>query len=617
MCGVIGQLGTVSSEPDGWLRSALTSLQHRGPDDWGTWSDPERDVWLGHRRLSILDLSVGGHQPMVSVGGRIVLTFNGEIYNHRAVAAELAAKGVTQRSNSDTEVLANAIEHWGVEAALRRSTGMFAFGAWDRTSQRLHLARDRVGEKPLFVQRSASGLRFASELKALLADGRHRPSVDRRSLASFLRFGYVPTPTSIFHGVEKVEPATFHTYAFDRGTLRDLGSTRYWTAPAFEQGVAGDLDELESRISDAVRLQLQADVPVGTFLSGGIDSSLIVALAATHTERLRTFTVGFEEAGFDESAHAEAVARHLGTAHTTVQLGGDDALAIIPRLPQIYDEPVADPTVLPTRLMVGVARRDVTVALTGDGGDELFAGYARYDRLRHAAPLRHVPKSVGVAIAATVHPFASNPRFRTVERTGLAIGLGGAAGLYEGIMSLVDRPSRLVGPVEERLTAIAKVNGRGDTLVHSAMDADLLTYLPDEMLVKVDRASMDVSLEVRSPLLDPSVIAWSRAHPVLLSRGDRPKAPLRALLHRHVPAHLVDRPKTGFSVPIGAWLRGELGEWAGDLLAPSMVRQFGLLRPEPIAELWSSHRSGAVDASLQLWPVLMFQAWCEEWLAPS
>lgn len=614
MCGLVGQLGQVSLDPAAWLASAVEALRHRGPDDGGTWSDPGQQIWLGHRRLSVIDLSDAAHQPLTSAGGRIVVAFNGEIYNHGSIAAELRDAGVPFKSSSDTEVVANAIEHWGMMAATERFIGMFALAVWDRTTATLHLARDRIGEKPLYVQHLPSGLRFASELKALSAGGAPVPPVNDEALSTYLRLGYIPAPASIFEGVTKVPPGEVATFAVRDRKVVEVGNRCYWSVPPFADGGPGSIDDLEERLRSSVALQLHADVPVGAFLSGGIDSSLVVALASEMTDSLKTFTIGFEDARFDESTFASLVSQHLGTDHTMMRVTARDALDIVPRLPDIYDEPFADHSAIPTRLLAGLAREQVTVALTGDGGDELFCGYDRYRWLERTSRLGHLPAWSGALLRSVAQPASDwSPKVRKLERLGCAVELVGAGGIYKGMVSNIARPVDLVGHRKELHTAIDDVHGYGHEVMRSAMGADLRTYLPDDILVKVDRASMDVSLEVRVPMLDPNVVAWSRDHPVPTRGGTTPKWPLREILLRRVPSEFIDRPKMGFGVPVGSWLRGPLRAWADFLLDPQVITQDGLLNPKPIRDMWSAHQRGRVDLSFPLWTVLMFQAWRQRW----
>ncbi|MCB0971015.1 MAG: asparagine synthase (glutamine-hydrolyzing) [Acidimicrobiales bacterium] len=617
MCGIVGRWRFGGAPDDGWLDVATDRLAHRGPDDRGTWRDGEVGVELGHRRLSIIDLTPGGHQPMTSASGRYVLVFNGEVYDHRDLRHELEGAGVRFRGTSDTEVLLEGIDRWGLRRTLERIDAMFALALWDRREGRLALARDRLGEKPLFVAASAKEVRFASEMKAWWVGSVRPPAVDRAALAAFLRYGYVPQPHAIFEGVTKLAPGTIRW--FDGASVRDES---YWSLPPLEHGPVGEAEqrELVELLAGSVARRVVADVPVGAFLSGGIDSSLIVALMARASPAVRTFTIGFDDAAFDESAHARRIASHLGTDHTELRVTGADALDVVPTLYEVFDEPFADRSAIPTALVARLTRDHVTVALSGDGGDELFGGYDRYRRLRRAALAALAPRWMGhglEAIASAAAARGASPgRARTVERLGAGIAAGGGAGLYRSLVSLWERPSDLVGPGEVRPEPV--VTGRWpvgrDDLVRTAMAADLRGYLPDDILAKVDRTSMAVGLEVRVPLLDHRVVAWSR-------RYARPgtgmsavsKAPLREALAAHVPPALWDRPKQGFGAPVGTWLRGPLRPWSEDLLSVTALEASGLA-PTPIRRRWAEHLTGRMDHTFPLWAVLSYQAWRERWL---
>jgi len=617
MCGLVGQFRRGGIVAAGWIEAATDRLTHRGPDDRGTWTDPEAGIELGHRRLSIVDLSPLGHQPMASPGGRFVLAFNGEIYNHQDLRHELEQAGHRFRGSSDTEVLLAGIERWGLRRALDRANGMFALAVWDREARRLGLARDRIGEKPLFVQEGPGFVRFASELKALWVDGVRPPAVDPGALALYLRFGFVPAPSSIYEGITKVRPGCIRWFGPEPGTTTE---EPYWVLPGLGHGpvTEHDTDELRALVEDSVARRMVADVPVGAFLSGGIDSSLVVALMTKRASSVRSFTIGFGDRRFDESGHARAIAQHLGTDHTELQVTGDDALGVLPSLPSMFDEPFADQSAIPTSLVAALTRQHVTVALSGDGGDELFGGYTRYRRLQLGAPLAALPPAAGRLLAGTARAVGGRhglaARARTVERIGLGISEGGTKGLYRSLLSLWERPSDLVDAIEPvtALTGPGRWPLRRD-LVRTAMGADLLTYLPDDILVKVDRTSMAVALEARVPLLDHRIIEWSRrfARPSVASESQM-KAPLRALLDEHVPRELWDRPKKGFGAPVGDWLRGPLRDWAEDLLAPSALEAAGLAAA-PVRQRWASHLSGQVDQSFPLWTVLSYQAWRGHW----
>jgi asparagine synthase (glutamine-hydrolysing) len=645
MCGFAGVWDRPAGPTDGnrltVVRRMTESIRHRGPDDTGAWEDAAAGYAVGFRRLSILDLSPQGHQPMASASGRYVLAFNGEIYNFAAVKAELAAAGAggPYRGHSDTEVMLRAFEQWGVTDAVRRFAGMFAFALWDRVEQTLHLGRDRFGEKPLYYARFGDTFLFGSELKALRVHPAFRPDIDRDALAAFMRFGYIPAPQSIYRGVYKLPPGTLLAVTDDGRTGKPVP---YWSiSEVLAEGQAAPLggtaadavEQLDALLRQTVRDQMVADVPLGAFLSGGVDSSTVVALMQASSPRpVRTFTIGFAEAEYNEADHARAVAAHLGTDHTELYVAPAEARAIIPRLPAVYDEPFADSSQIPTFLVSQLAARHVTVSLSGDGGDELFAGYRWYQRsaqlwnrlrwaparARRAAaatlariPARHWDRAFGGVRPLVpgrlrrnlsgdkVHKFAEFlGQARCVEgvHDGLTDSRWGRSGVVLGA-----GPAAADGPPAEL----------GDP-IHRLMLRDLVRYLPDNILAKVDRASMAVGLESRAPLLDHRVAEFAARVPLGLKvRDGRGKWILRQVLHRYVPPALVDRPKMGFEVPIGRWLRGPLKEWAADALAESRLRRDGYLDPRPVADKLADHLSGRGDWHRHLWRALMFQTWLE------
>jgi asparagine synthase (glutamine-hydrolysing) len=646
MCGLAGFLSTRALSADevgGDLPRMSTSLQHRGPDDEGFWHDAQAGIALSHRRLSIIDLSALGHQPMRSAGQRYVIVYNGEIYNYRELRAELVARGYGFRGGSDTEVLLAAIESWGVEGALERAMGMFAFALWDSKDRVLHLARDRFGEKPLYYGVCGDTLLFGSELKALRQHRAWPDEIDRDSLALLMQHDFIPAPYSIFKNIRKVQPGRIVTAKVSGGRFT-LDERRYWRPEVlFEQGALESpqltaeqsLELIDQALSNAIERQMLADVPVGAFLSGGTDSSLIVSYMRRATsQRVKTFSIGFTEAEYNEAPFARAVAEHLGTEHTEYTVTPRDCLNMIPKLPQIYDEPFADQAQIPTYLLCQLARGSVTVALSGDGGDELFGGYRRY------------------AIAMS--------KWQTMKRLPAAVRAGGSA-LVErlplGALQLAARPAALLWPragqegIAERLhhhssrwkaatlrdfyrTGLRRWHSprqpvlgardlpdRNDALrpryvddLKQMMHFDTCEYLPEDVLVKVDRAAMAVSLETRVPMLDVEVAraAWRIPSSVLLKDG-RGKWVLRELLQRHIPQSLVDRPKKGFAVPIAQWLRGELRPWAHELIDTYRLRQEGYLDAPMIQRRWRQHLSGQTNWTSQLWNALTFQAWLEDW----
>ncbi|HEX5580248.1 MAG TPA: asparagine synthase (glutamine-hydrolyzing) [Gemmatimonadaceae bacterium] len=640
MCGLTGFWSRSGApESPGTIATRMSdALVHRGPDDMGIWCDEAAGLALAHRRLSILDLSPSGHQPMRSASGRWVIVFNGEIYNFLALRSELEAMGVAFRGRSDTEVLLAAVERWGVHEAVRRASGMFAFVLWDARDRTLHLGRDRAGEKPLYYGAHGATLLFGSELEALRRHPHWRGEVDRSVLALYLRHNYVPAPYSIFTGIRKVMPGTIVTVSEGRGETFAFEERAYWSARTVAlEGTrdplpGGDVehtDALEERLRTVIGEQMIADVPLGAFLSGGVDSSVVVALMqAQSARRVRTFTIGFHETGFDEATHARAVADHLGTEHTELYVTPAEAREVIPLLPRIYDEPFADSSQIPTYLVARLARSRVTVSLSGDGGDELFAGYTHYRNVERTwARTTRLPRAarqlLGAGLGASagvVHDVVAGVGLaRRVPQVGHR--LGRLAGLYrtttvEGMhrqlvshwsdptAGLVDarEPDRLEGPFAST-TPLASP-------LEQVMLLDFLTYVPDDVLVKVDRAAMAVSLETRAPMLDHRVVELAWRMPMSSKvRDGRGKHVLREVLYRHVPRTLVDRPKKGFGVPVGEWLRGPLRDWADDLLDPSALRAQGLLDARFVSRRWAEHRSGVQNWTSQLWPVLMFQAW--------
>jgi asparagine synthase (glutamine-hydrolysing) len=649
MCGIVGAYGLGPSSDDllrAELRRMADAIVHRGPDDQGVWTDAAAGIGLGHRRLSIIDLSPLGRQPMSSRSGRYTITFNGEIYNYRDLRAELSARGHAFRGSSDTEVLLAAIEQWGLREALIRSTGMFALGVWDRERRTLSLARDRFGEKPLYYGVFGRTVLFGSELKALREHAAWQAEVDRNALTLLLRHGFIPAPYSVFRQVQKVRPGHILCVmaAEDRFSTTEecYWSTQQQVEAGSRNPFAGApqeaVDETERLLSESIRRQMVADVPVGAFLSGGIDSSLVVALMQRASVRpVRTFTIGFGERDFDEAPYARAVAAHLGTDHTELRVTPADAIRLIPELPRLYDEPFADASQIPTYFVSALARRSVTVSLSGDAGDELFGGYAHYlTASRRWQRLRAIPRPVR-GLAASL--LGAAPEWSLRALTGLAqlsrgwrgrVDFGdrlrersrelaaGSAGQYFAEMnSYFHRPCEFV-PGSSEPPTVATSSDRWPTHVDPLrlmMYQDTCQYMADGILVKVDRASMAVSLESRIPLLDPAVAQFAWRIPCSQHFADgRGKWILRQILERHVPKALIDRPKTGFSVPIGAWLRSDLRDWAESLLDPARIAAEGFFDPMRVNRVWQQHLgSPATDWSLHLWTLLMFQAWLAYW----
>lgn len=641
MCGLTGFFGSSAlghrDVVNGVLTRMAQAIESRGPDAFGAWVDPEAGIALAHRRLAIVDLTPAGAQPMVAAGGRYVLAFNGEIYNHLKLRAEL--NGVAWRGHSDTETLLAGFEAWGVVATLQRAIGMFAFALWDREQRVLTLGRDRLGEKPLYYGWQGQGAQavflFGSEVSALRRHSAFAAPINRDALALYMRHNCVGGERSIYQGIYKLLPGHLLTLAAGQTEPRVWA---WWSAAEVAQrGVAQPfagspaqaVDELEALLLSAVGQQMVADVPLGAFLSGGVDSSTVVALMQAQTSRpVKTFSIGFHEVGYNEAEHAKAVAQHLGTEHTELYVSSQQALDVIPKLPTLYAEPFADSSQIPTYLVSQLARQHVTVSLSGDAGDELFCGYNRYQMTaRLWGKLQRVPKPLrhAAAVAITAVPpsrWDSLGRIFPVARLGdklhkgaVLLGHTTVAELYRGMVSHWPDPDALVLGAHEPATVLtgAQPALKGLSEVERMMALDMLSYLPDDILAKVDRAAMGVSLETRVPFLDHRVVefAWSLPMDYKL-RGGVTKWPLREVLYRHVPRALIERPKMGFGVPIDHWLRGPLRDWAENLLSESRLRQEGFLNPVPIRQKWAEHLSGQRNWQYQLWDVLMFQAWLEE-----
>jgi len=667
MCGITGMLFPVGRVPaagkqqtgpcsgtaehiESDLNRMTDALVHRGPDARGTWSDSGAGIFLGQRRLAIIDLSEEGRQPMFSPSGRFVIVYNGEIYNFPELRKDLEKEGLPFRGHSDTEVLLGAIETWGLKRSLERSVGMFAFALWDRQERELTLVRDRLGIKPLYYGIHGGGLIFGSELKALKSASFFRPEMDESVLPLYLRYNYIPQPYTIWKNTWKLEPGTFIRIkaALWKGTDLDEGSPgisreRYWSArdvalagseKPLELGPEEAVDLLEDQLRIAVGDRMVADVPLGAFLSGGVDSSTVVALMQEQSERpVKTFSIGFSEAQFNEARYAAKVAGHIGTEHTELYVSPSEAREVIPLLPEMYDEPYSDYSNIPTYLVSRLARKKVTVSLSGDGGDELFGGYNRHiliNRLwRH---IEGIPGAIRRAGAAAIHALPPEGWDRLAGTVGRilpdslslvdpgyklhklaeVLGARNPVELYHGLISEWKKPMRpLVSTAEAETSLLTDpVWRRMDDLAQAIMYLDLVTYLPGDILAKVDRASMAVSLESRVPVLDHRVVelAWKLPGEYKIRRGTG-KWILREVLYRRVPRELIERPKQGFTVPVGIWLRGPLKEWAEDLLDPRTLAGGGVFKPRVIRQLWKEHLSGRRNHDGKLWPVLMYEAW--------
>jgi len=657
MCGIAGIFSRQRVDETAIAR-LIAPISHRGPDDDGIWIDADAGIGLGHRRLAIVDLSPAGHQPMHSADGRFVLSFNGEIYNYQELKRDLEARGKAPawRGHSDTEVFLHAIVTWGLEETLRRSAGMFAFALWDRRDRMLSLVRDRFGEKPLYYGWAGRDFVFGSELKALKAHPGFDNAIDRRALSLFASRSYVPAPLSIYERVFKLLPGCVLTVDLESAACPldeppEVGSNRnglrlmrYWSyrdvvrsgldQPIRDEGAA--LEQLENVLATAIRGQSLADVPVGAFLSGGIDSSTVCALYQKYSETpVRTFTIGFEDAGYNEAEDAKRVAEHLGTIHQEHYLTVREARDVIPLLPSMYDEPFADPSQIPTHLVSRFAREQVTVALTGDGGDELFAGYNRHfaapelwEALRRiprplraatALPLGRIPSQFWAGLGRVV-PGRHPPHLGSKMQK--AFWLAGSAESFDDIYrGFLDEWSWEGSPVlggESAALGFDLDVGEGASDAVRTMYCDAVSYLPDDILAKVDRASMAVSLETRVPFLDHRVAEVAARIPIGMKvRDGRGKHLLRKLLYDIVPRELVDRPKAGFALPVGEWIKGPLRAWADDLLDQDLIRSQGWFDPSKIESRWRSHLSGKRDSSAAIWGLLMFQSWLQEHDRPA
>jgi len=647
MCGIAGQLVRSTNNIDLAKSTAgmIEKLTHRGPDDTGIWKDESLGICLAHRRLSILDLSPQGSQPMCSNDGRFIVAFNGEIYNHNQLRKELEGTNspdstIQWKGHSDTEVMLAAISRWGIYDATKRFTGMFSFSLWDRSEKKLYLVRDRIGEKPLYYGWIGKTLLFASELKALRAHPDWQSEIDRNALALYMQFNYLPAPYTIYKGIRKLEQGCIAKIS-GNGSVDNIELQRYWSLqdvvsqPRQDISDTSAIDQVESILTASVKRQMVADVPLGAFLSGGVDSSLIVALMQSQsTDPVRTFTIGFHETSFNEADHAVAVANHLGTEHTEFYVSPQDAINIIPLLPTLYDEPFADSSQIPTYLLSKLTRDHVTVSLSGDGGDELFGGYNRYSWGRNIwNRIKYFPLPLRQVFAALLYkpsPSSWDKLFSIFElllpnrfhyssagdklhKLAKLIGATSANDVFFELISLWKGTDIVLGSKTVQTLATDPSHWPSNLdFSEFMMYQDTQVYLPDDILVKVDRASMGVGLESRAPFLDHQLIELAWSLPLNMKiRNTQSKWLLRKILYKYVPRDLIERPKMGFGVPIGDWLRGPLRDWAEELLDESRIRSAGYLEAAPIRKKWNEHLSGKRNWQHHLWGVLMFQAWLD------
>ena len=646
MCGFAGFISTGAVD-SGVLTRMADTIAHRGPDDSGIWVDD--NIGLAHRRLSIVDVSAAGHQPMVSKSGRFVIAYNGEVYNHLSLRKQLLAENSQQlaswRGGSDTETLLACIDIWGVEVTLKRCEGMFAFALWDREERCLFLGRDRLGEKPLYFGWQNGFLLFGSELKALESHPAFDGDIDRDALTLLLRHSYIPAPYSIYTGIGKLLPGTYIKFVIDSSQFaarKTPEAVSYWSLhDVAEKGQSvlfnGDdkaaITTLDNLLKGSVRKQMVADVPLGAFLSGGVDSSIIVALMQAQSERpIQTFTIGFNEENYNEAENAKLVAQHLGTDHTELYVSPKDALEVIPRLPNLYDEPFSDSSQIPTFLISQMTQKHVTVALSGDAGDELFGGYNRHfwvNRIWNKIGFLPVPIRRIIANALT----AFSPRVwdsllgggilpsvcvaqsgDKVHKLAEILSARAQEEIYRGLVSHWKQPTDIVIGSTEPRTILTESESWPELpdIEHSMMYLDTMSYLPNDILVKVDRAAMGASLETRVPFLDRNVVEFAWQLPLSLKiRNGQGKWILRQVLYKYVPKELIERPKMGFGVPIGDWLRGPLREWAENLLDESRLREEGYFHPAQVREKWEEHLTCQRNWQYHLWSILMFQAWLE------
>ncbi len=632
MCGFVGFISNSMTDinHDAVLNKMLSKIVHRGPDDYGIWVDGE--VALGHRRLSIQDTSVLGHQPMHSHSNRFVIIFNGEVYNFIELKEELILLGFSFKSDSDTEVLLACVEVWGVEASLKRFSGMFAFALWDKKEKKLYLARDRMGEKPLYYADLPTGVIFGSQLNSLVEHPYFKKELNRDAIGLYLRHGYIPAPLSIYKNTAKLMPGELITFEVRANEISNEDAVAYWsfkdTVKKQSSGILLNdtkiaLSELDKLISKSVMQQSKADVPLGAFLSGGIDSSLITAYMQSQSSKpINTFTIGFKDPKYNEAKFAKEIAKHLGTNHTEYYIDQSDLLSVVPKLPRIFDEPFADSSQLPTYVVGALAKQKVTVALSGDGGDELFCGYGRYERThKRWTKIEKIPLPIRNLIGKAASHIGPNTNIKDFTILGKSahelirgldyVGCTNFNSFYKRSMSTLSNVELIVKGASPCITAYDSLQDRN--ILEHMMCSDTLQYLPDDILVKVDRAFMASSLEGRIPLLDHNIVEFAKSVPVDVHRFDgHGKYLLRELLYKKVPKKLIDRPKMGFAIPLDDWLRDSLEEWANNLLCPVRLERDDIFDVNFVTQLWRQHKAGVNNWGTLLWSILMFNAWLDE-----
>ena len=650
MCGIAGFI-TQSNSDSKRINDIVTkmsdTLRHRGPDDKGIWVNGEHGIALGHRRLSIIDTSVAGHQPMLSHCGRYVIILNGEIYNFKTLRHELESKGFKFKGHSDTEIMLAAISSYGVDSAIKKFNGMFAFALWDRKKHILSLARDRTGQKPMYYGFSNNTFLFASELKAMRVYPGFKNSINRDALALYMRFNCIPAPHSIYENIYKLPPSSILKFNYADLASKKYSVDKYWSLSNIaSNGIEHILDQpsdqlqdtVEQALSKSVNMRMESDVPLGVFLSGGIDSSLITALMQKNSSTpIKTFTIGFKDQAYNEAEHAKLIAKHLGTDHTEFCVTPEEAISIVPRLADIYDEPFADSSQIPTFLVSQLTRDKVTVSLSGDGGDEVFSGYNRHYWVKNIwskigwlnpgirgviakALLLGSPRSWENIFSKFDNSLPKGSRHQTpgdkMHKLAGVLSAKSAYDMYIGLRTHWDDPQSMVYKSNEPKTIVTDTDSRifPHDIIQEMMYKDAVTYLPDDILTKVDRASMAVSLESRAPFLDHELIELAWRLPMNMKlKGSSTKFVLRKILDKYIPPTLIERPKMGFGLPIGQWLRGPLNDWAESLLVESDIKREGFFDSKPIMQKWREHISGKMNWQYLLWDVLMFQSWYKRW----